>query len=357
MEEPFSLSVPANTPAALKIEAGIKDGTSAGDGYYVSATNNTSRYYGLLISKEALKAASLLHFQEEAQSLDLNRRMKTLKDRQREPPQQGAAPVDDGNANAEPAVKKRKVDDPLEQPIKIQVGARAIQKFQYVPGGSKDGLDPGYRILVATYVNHQAAAEGTKGKEEAISKACEGGGDFVGQFYYQFESITSKLESKKEKEKFTDVGLRTSMGFQTFLHHTPMPIWFPLSNLNISQHKVLSMLQMKRNSKGSIVFDENTTADGSNVQGTHLPMEERSYFRVGIIGGGIAGLACAKELLRLADEEGIKLKVVLLEGRSRLGGRLLTDDSTFHFADGSGFPVDLGASWIHVRISGIYLCC
>lgn len=276
--------------------------------------------------------------------------MKTLKDRNQSRQPEAIVPAGVENANLEPAVKKRKVDEQKQQPIKIVAGARAIQKFQYVPGNPKDELDPGYRILIATYVNFEAAAEGLEEKENAISKACECGGDFVGQFYYQFESITSKLESQKEKEKLTDVGLRTSMGFQTFLHHTPMPIWFPLSNLNISQHKMLSMLQMKRNSKGSIVYDENTAGDGANAQGSHLPMEPRSNFRIGIIGGGIAGLACATELLRLGDEEGINLEVVLLEGRSRLGGRLLTDESTFRFGDGSGFPVDLGASWIHVRM-------
>lgn len=337
MEEPFSLSMPSNTPSSLKIEAGIKEGNLAGDGYYVSATNNTSRYYGLLVSKEALKAASLLHFQEEAHSLDLNRRMKTLKDRE-DSKEEGESPTE-----PEPAVKRRKLDD--KTPIKIEVGARSIQKFQYVP--SKGDQDPGYRILIATYVNIEAATEGDTTKEETIAKACDDGGDFVGQFYYQHESLVGRLESQKEKEKLTDTGLRTSMGFQTFLQDTQMPVWFPLSNLHINKQKVLSMLQMKKNSKGNIVWDEKTSTDGSNVQGTHLPMVSRSHFRIGIIGGGIAGLACAKELLRLGDEEGINLEVVLLEGRSRLGGRLLTDDSTFKFEDGSGFPVDLGASWIH----------
>jgi hypothetical protein len=107
------------------------------------------------------------------------------------------------------------------------------------------------------------------------------------------------------------------------------------------------MLQMKRNSKGNVVWEENAAADLVDVQGTHVTMESRSHFRIGIVGGGIAGLACANELLRMGETEGIKLEVILLEARSRLGGRLLTDDSTFKFADGSSFPVDLGASWIH----------
>lgn len=51
-----------------------------------------------------------------------------------------------------------------------------------------------------------------------------------------------------------------------------------------------------------------------------------------VIGGGISGVAAA-HILRRAG-----FKVVLLESRDRLGGRIHTD-YTF------GFPVDMGASW------------
>lgn len=339
MEEPFRLSVPTETPSSLKIEAGIKEGDIAGDGYYVSATNNSSRYYGLLVSKEALKAASILHFHAESESLDLNRRMKLLKERQE-------STVDtDRRDSAEHVAKRQKVDDNGSVPACIGTDSLVVQKFQYVP--SANDTDPGYRILIATYVNVAAAAEGDSSRAEAISKACNTGGAFVGEYYYKHESVVQKLQSRKENEKLTDEGLRTSMGFQTFLHETPMPIWFPLSNLHSSQHKVLSMLQMKRNSKGNIVWDELASNDALSGQGTQVTMEPRSHFRIGIIGGGIAGLACAKELIRLAIAEKIDVEVVLLEGRSRLGGRLLTDDTTFSFSDGTSFPVDLGASWIH----------
>lgn len=53
-----------------------------------------------------------------------------------------------------------------------------------------------------------------------------------------------------------------------------------------------------------------------------------------VIGAGIAGLACARELERA------RVDVVVLEARDRIGGRIWTDDSL-------GAPVDLGASWIH----------
>lgn len=55
-----------------------------------------------------------------------------------------------------------------------------------------------------------------------------------------------------------------------------------------------------------------------------------------VIGAGVAGLACARELVRLGYEPA---DVVVLEARARIGGRVWSDDRL-------GFPVDLGASWI-----------
>ncbi|XP_076957705.1 polyamine oxidase 2-like [Bidens hawaiensis] len=53
-----------------------------------------------------------------------------------------------------------------------------------------------------------------------------------------------------------------------------------------------------------------------------------------VIGGGIAGIAAARAL------HDASFQVVLLESRERIGGRTCTDYSF-------GFPVDLGASWLH----------
>ena len=53
-----------------------------------------------------------------------------------------------------------------------------------------------------------------------------------------------------------------------------------------------------------------------------------------IIGAGIAGIAAAKTL----KSQGFQ--VTILEARDRIGGRIYTDKTL-------GFPVDLGASWIH----------
>eukprot|EP00474_Spongospora_subterranea_P010087 CRZ10545.1 hypothetical protein [Spongospora subterranea] len=60
-------------------------------------------------------------------------------------------------------------------------------------------------------------------------------------------------------------------------------------------------------------------------------------FTVVVIGCGLAGVAAASELRRY------NVKVVLLEARDRVGGRVLTDRS---FGTGSS-GVDIGGSWIH----------
>lgn len=56
--------------------------------------------------------------------------------------------------------------------------------------------------------------------------------------------------------------------------------------------------------------------------------------RVIVIGAGIAGIAAAVDLQAAGFE------VVVLEARNRIGGRIWTDHRW-------GFPLDLGASWIH----------
>lgn len=53
-----------------------------------------------------------------------------------------------------------------------------------------------------------------------------------------------------------------------------------------------------------------------------------------VIGGGISGVSAARFLVNAS------FKVILLESRDRLGGRIHTDYSF-------GCPVDMGASWLH----------
>ncbi|KAK4121300.1 FAD/NAD(P)-binding domain-containing protein [Parathielavia appendiculata] len=64
-----------------------------------------------------------------------------------------------------------------------------------------------------------------------------------------------------------------------------------------------------------------------------LPPSRRP--RIGIVGGGFAGLRCADVLLRNG------FKVTILEARNRLGGRI------FQQRLPNGHLVDVGANWIH----------
>ncbi|KAI0498705.1 hypothetical protein KFK09_019595 [Dendrobium nobile] len=63
------------------------------------------------------------------------------------------------------------------------------------------------------------------------------------------------------------------------------------------------------------------------IKGRHSPS-------VIVIGGGFAGISAARAL------QNASFKVVLLESRHRIGGRACTDYSF-------GFPVDMGAAWLH----------
>ncbi|CAK7216062.1 hypothetical protein SCUCBS95973_002677 [Sporothrix curviconia] len=72
---------------------------------------------------------------------------------------------------------------------------------------------------------------------------------------------------------------------------------------------------------------------------------------IGVIGGGIAGLRCADILLQHG------FRVTVLEGRTRLGGRLHQarlrpalkpgSEKTAEKTDNEGYVVDMGPNWIH----------
>ena len=143
--------------------------------------------------------------------------------------------------------------------------------------------------------------------------------------------------SSREKDNFSARGLRTSMNFHTFLRNTLLPTWYPLCNLPSATSKILNILQMKKIDGGTIGWK--TKVDEPDV----MSMQQRHYFRVGVLGAGLAGLSTCLELLKLSKSatEGLDLEVVLLESRGRVGGRVETDRITFQT------PVDLGASWIH----------
>lgn len=65
---------------------------------------------------------------------------------------------------------------------------------------------------------------------------------------------------------------------------------------------------------------------------------QAAIYDVVIAGGGISGLAAARQLLLRTP----KHKVLVLEARDRLGGRI----HTFRSEDGKHFA-DLGASFVH----------
>jgi len=65
---------------------------------------------------------------------------------------------------------------------------------------------------------------------------------------------------------------------------------------------------------------------------------EGGIFDVVIIGCGPAGIAAAIDFQKIPT-----LKYILLEARNRVGGRVITDTTTF----GINAPVDLGAQWLH----------
>ena len=122
------------------------------------------------------------------------------------------------------------------------------------------------------------------------------------------------------------------------------------------------MLNMKRDNSGNVVWDKSSTTNAETeaallAGGTRLqsvPMQPRSgeYFKIGVIGGGIAGLSCCLELLTLLKNEGIKAKVTLLEARARVGGRLFTEKYVSS-KDGSTVPMEVSEQ-VHFPLSSMH---
>lgn len=361
------------------------EGGNIGEGCYVSCTvHNRKRYYGVLVDQDALKTASQLFLKNEADSLDLNRRIKQLYNQQQRT-QENQQQLQN-NDHAIMIMGKKCV-----VPSFNNNDNRQVQKFLFLPPPEKEN-GPGYRTLLATYANVRAAAEEDDDKSILIWSACENGGNFVGNYYYQFfvedSNFLTATPSLETAQTNTDIMLRTSVNLGSFFHTTLLPPWYPLSNMNgFPQNKVLSVLKLKKKNKenGELEFEDDASEDEMRVSSSfasrktilessstntadvaipnttnHTKIRNRRGYRIGVLGGGIAGLACASELLRLAeattttndkdsnnnDEDTDtsiiqNIQVVLLEGRDRVGGRLYTDYETF------GIPVDLGGGWIH----------
>lgn len=263
---------------------------------------------------------------------------------------------------------------------------RPVQKFKYVEEEDDIGTQGGrgrklkessksnsngntlynnYRILVATFSSVYEAACGDNDKARAIHEACEEGGNFLSKYngndsyYYQYEILPPSLTMNADSASKLAM-IRTSMGFHSFLHGTALPPWYPLSNI-YSQSKVLNLLSVKHSENGKLKHDNSVSISNKNnvnlsstsdvatiAGGTKLPMQPRDkkQYRIGVIGGGIAGLACCRELVTALNNDGIDAKVTLVEARSRLGGRIATDRS-WKTMKNNVFPIELGASWIH----------
>jgi hypothetical protein len=186
VEEPFSLNEPSHSSS--------NGDRKAGEGCYISATVNNRRYYGVLIDQAALTAASLLHFQDEAGGLDLNRRMRALNEQVEErgvPPPNGIAAGDKRLASdgLDDDNRKRQKNEPTSvasnsAPSQETKYSQQVQKFRYIEGTTSS---QGYRLLVATYADVDAASEEDPDKAKEIETACVAGGNFVGRYYYQYE--------------------------------------------------------------------------------------------------------------------------------------------------------------------------
>jgi hypothetical protein len=186
VEQPFSLNEPADSTS-------LGD-AKAGEGCYISTTVNNRRYYGVLIDQAALKSASHLYFQDEASSLDVNRRMKALKDQyaSEDAESNGAVngdskrpALDDLDSDERKRQKIERVDAPGSSAlVSTAQSTGTVQKLRYVEGTV---ATQGYRVLIATYADIQAASEDDPEKEKAIESACVAGGNYVGRYYYQYQ--------------------------------------------------------------------------------------------------------------------------------------------------------------------------
>lgn len=348
----------------------------AGHGCYVSCTAHGKRYYGVLIEQAALKSASDLFFRDESESLELNRRMDVLLRQQQQHTEhqqsesnnnnetndgrEGSSAADSVDAVEPPAAKRlkksssKKLADDTKQP-------KLVEQFRYVP--QINAQSPGYRILVATYADIDAAAQFDATKADEIRTACESGGNWVvssnnnnssSKFYYQYQVGNNALISNSTKSSVQQqhYGIHLSMGMQSFLHNTMLPNWHPLSNLEGCNRasSVLNMFNLKAKHNMSISYQGNKKQTPMNVasDGAVVVVAPRAAYKIAIIGAGMSGLACALQLLRDANDQGIEIEVVVYEARKRIGGRVFSDDSTFvDGSTGAKIVVDLGAQFIH----------
>jgi len=93
------------------------------------------------------------------------------------------------------------------------------------------------------------------------------------------------------------------------------------------------------------LFAAGTSGGGGHTAGGHTSHSGGDVWDVVVVGAGIAGLAAARVLLNEAAG-GPPLRVTVLEGGDRVGGRVLDvveggDDTA---------PICLGATWLHSSV-------
>lgn len=205
VEDTFQFQVPDH------VAVSSDEDRKVGEGCYVSATVHNRRYYGVLIDQESLRAASMLYFQDEASGLELNRKMEhlyLLKTRDEVNPSKtnSKRTADDTDMDESESSTKRArhnivPDGPVSSELMKQMktmhpkvdDTHAVQKFRFVPPNHNHQNDrkgtqtSGYRLLIATYVDVLAAADDDSDRKQLIETACQSGGNFVGEYYYQYE--------------------------------------------------------------------------------------------------------------------------------------------------------------------------
>ena len=229
MEETFQFQLPEH------VAVSSDEDRTVGEGCYVSATVHNRRYYGVLVDQASLQAASMLYFQDEASGLELNRKMEYLYRLQ----QHDAAAR---STNEEEVVQNHTVDDVdmeesslstkkrvrettipdgmtssstgsgptamttkrMKSSSSSMTSTEAVQQFRFVPATGTSSS--AYRILMATYMDAITAAAQHPDRDAAsIEAACRTGGNFVGEFYYQYEVRVCFLFGTRVRDFYRDI--------------------------------------------------------------------------------------------------------------------------------------------------------
>ena len=97
-------------------------------------------------------------------------------------------PEENGNHEREPtpvAVSSSRLSTATRRDVGSDGPKEQVQKFRYVEGTNGD--NSGYQIFLTTFADLEAAAEDDDERLNAIEAACQSGGDFVRNYYYQYE--------------------------------------------------------------------------------------------------------------------------------------------------------------------------